>query len=274
MVRQRIAVGVEYDGTRYAGWQRQADISTVQAEVERALGRVADHPVTVTCGGRTDAGVHALGQVAHFDAAARRSLRGWVLGANTLLPADIALTWAIEVDPEFHARHSALARTYRYLIQNRPVRPALLGKRACWMREPLDAAAMHAAAQCLLGEHDFSAFRSVECQSRTPRRRLEAIAVTRAGDRVVVEVTANAFLHHMVRNIVGALIEVGTAERATGWIAEVLAGRDRRLAAITAPACGLYLTSIRYPEAAGLPVAEPDGAWAMIAGACGQRDRR
>lgn len=267
MDRQRIAVGVEYDGARYAGWQRQADAPSIQAEVERALGRVADHPLSVTCGGRTDAGVHALGQVAHFDTSATRSLRGWVLGANTHLPADIALTWAAQVGAGFHARYSALARSYRYLIQNRAMRPGLLDHRVGWIREPLDAQAMHEAAQCLVGEHDFSAFRAAECQSHTPLRRLLAIAVRREAGQVIVEVTANAFLQHMVRNIVGTLILVGTGARASAWVAATLAGRDRKAAGATAPAGGLYLVAIHYPPEAGLPVSAPAPASAMIPGA-------
>jgi len=264
--RQRIAVGVEYDGGRYAGWQRQAEVPSIQAEVERALGVVADHGVEVTCGGRTDAGVHALGQVAHLDTHARRPMRGWALGANTVLPPDIAVLWAVEVPGDFHARYSALSRTYHYLIQNRAVRPALARHRACWIHEPLDAEAMHAAAQCLRGEHDFSAFRAAECQSRTAVRRLDRVTVRRDGDRVTIEVTANAFLHHMVRNIAGTLIAVGRGDRPPGWVAEALAGRDRRAAGITAPAAGLYFLRIEYPRHFGLPVTDP-AASAMIAGA-------
>jgi tRNA pseudouridine38-40 synthase len=263
---RRIAVGIEYDGSRYAGWQRQPEVGSVQAEVEKALGTVADHPVAATCGGRTDAGVHALGQVAHFDTTAARPMRGWTLGANTHLPPDIAVLWAAEVPPEFHARYSALARTYRYMIQNRGVRPALARQRACWIHEPLDAAVMHEAAQCLVGEHDFSAFRAAECQSRTAVRRLERIHVARSGDRVAIEVVANAFLHHMVRNIAGTLIAVGRGERSPRWVADALASRDRRQAGITAPAGGLYFVRIEYPRHFGLPVTEADAS-AMIAGA-------
>ncbi len=270
---QRFALGVEYDGARYAGWQRQLEVPTIQAEVEQALGRVADQPVTVACGGRTDAGVHALGQVAHFDTQAVRSLRGWVLGANSQLPADISLTWVVQVGPDFHARYSALARTYRYVIQNRAVRPGLYAGRMGWIREPLDELAMHAAAQCLVGTHDFSSFRAAECQSRSPQRRLEAIAVWREGGQVFVEVTANAFLHHMVRNIVGTLIPVGHGEHPPQWVATVLAGRDRAAAGVTAAADGLYLVAIRYPPQAGLPDSAPPSASAMIPGACGRRDR-
>lgn len=264
-VTQRIAVGVEYDGTRYAGWQRQPDAPSIQSELERALSEVADHPVEATCGGRTDAGVHALGQVAHFDTHAHRPMRGWALGANSLLPPDIAVLWAVAVPAGFHARHAALSRSYRYLIQNRAVRPALARHRACWIHQSLDAAAMHQAARCLVGEHDFSAFRAAECQSRTPIRRLERIAVSRDGDRVTIDVTANAFLHHMVRNIAGTLLAVGCGDKPAGWVAEALEARDRRAAGITAPAAGLYFVHIDYPPEFGLPVT-PAGAWAIIAG--------
>jgi tRNA pseudouridine38-40 synthase len=263
---QRIAVGIEYDGTRYAGWQRQAEVPTVQAAVERALGAVADHAVEATCAGRTDAGVHALGQVAHFDTSARRSLRGWALGANTRLPPDIAVLWAVEVPDAFHARYSALSRTYRYVIQNRMVRPALARGRACWVHQELDDSSMHEAAQCLVGEHDFSAFRAAECQSRTAVRRLERITVRRSADVVAIEVTANAFLHHMVRNIAGTLIAVGLGERQPGSVADALASRDRRAAGITAPPGGLYFLRIDYPATFALPMSTA-GASAMIAGA-------
>jgi tRNA pseudouridine38-40 synthase len=263
---QRVAVGVEYDGTRYAGWQRQAEVASVQAELERALGSVADHPVEVTCGGRTDAGVHGLGQVAHFDTCAARSMRGWTLGANTVLPADIAVTWASEVPAGFHARYSALARTYRYVILNRSARPALLRRRVCWIHRPLDARAMHDAAQCLVGEHDFSAFRAAECQSRTATRRVDSVTVSRQDEYLIMEIKANAFLHHMVRNIAGSLIAVGTGDQPLEWLAGVLASRDRREGGVTAPAGGLYFLRIDYPPEFGLPVTSA-APWAMIAGA-------
>lgn len=265
--QRRIAVGLEYDGTRYAGWQLQPGLPTIQDAVQRALSAVADHPITATCAGRTDGGVHATGQVLHFDTTAARSLRGWVLGANSLLPPDIALQWALEADAGFHARHTALARTYRYCLLQRATRPALLRDRAWWVRTPLDAAAMNAAAQCLAGEHDFSAFRAAECQSATPMRRIDSIQVTRDGPLLTIEVRANAFLHHMVRNIAGALLPVGTGEQAPGRVASVLASRDRKLAGVTAPACGLYLYRVRYPDSLGIPEPDPARPWAMIAGA-------
>ncbi len=261
----RIAVGVEYDGSRFRGWQRQERAPSVQAALEEALGFVADHPVALTCAGRTDAGVHATAQVAHFDSDAPRSARAWVLGANTRLPPEIALLWAAPVEPGFHARHSALSRSYRYVIQNRLSRPGLYRRRVCWVHEPLDAERMHEAAQALVGQHDFSAFRAAECQSRTPVRRVERISVRRAGEFVALDVTANAFLHHMVRNIAGTLIQVGCGERPANAVADALASRDRAAAGPTADAAGLYLTRVRYPPEAGLAMAEP-AAWAMIPG--------
>ena len=260
----RLAVGIEYAGTRYAGWQRQQHAPSIQAEVERALASVADHPVAVTCAGRTDAGVHALAQVAHFDTEALRPLRGWLLGANTVLPSDIALQWVAEVAPDFHARYTAQARTYRYLVLNRPLRAPLAHERVCTWRTPLDASRMQAALEALVGEHDFSAFRGAECQSRTPVRRMLRISVVRAGELVVFELSANAFLHHMVRNIVGSALLVGGGERDAGWLAEVLACRDRRAAGPTAPAGGLYLAAVDYPAAAGVPRRAPVALSAMI----------
>ncbi|MBP6514812.1 MAG: tRNA pseudouridine(38-40) synthase TruA [Steroidobacteraceae bacterium] len=263
----RLAIGIEYDGTAYAGWQSQTSARGVQSEVERALGVVADHPVALVCAGRTDAGVHAACQVAHFDTTAQRRMRGWVFGANTNLPNDVALLWAVPVAPDFHARYSARARSYRYVILNREVRPAIERKRVCWIHDPLDAPLMHEAAQALVGRHDFSSFRASECQSPTPVRVVESLTVRREGDRVIIEVTANAFLHHMVRNIAGTLITVGRGERPAGWVAEALAARDRKAAGITAPAGGLYLTAVRYPEACGLPAVVPQPASAIMPGA-------
>jgi len=251
----RIAVGLEYDGSAYAGWQTQAGVPTLQQVTERALGCVAAEPVSLTCAGRTDAGVHAYGQVAHFDTHAVRSIRGWVLGANSGLPPGVSVSWAMPVPAHFHARYCAEARTYRYLISNRLARPALLRARAAWIHRPLDHAPMHEAAQALLGEHDFSAFRSAECQAKSPVRRMERIAVERLGDCVVIEATANAFLHHMMRNIAGLLIAIGRGDLRVGFAREVLGGRDRTRNAATAPAAGLYLLAVRYPAAFALPAA-------------------
>jgi tRNA pseudouridine38-40 synthase len=249
----RIAVGIEYDGSAYGGWQAQATVPTLQQVTERALGNVAAEPVHLTAAGRTDAGVHAYGQVAHFDTHAVRSIRGWVLGANSGLPQDVSVSWAMPVPAHFHARYCAEARTYRYLIANRLARPALLAARAAWIHRPLDHERMHEAAESLLGEHDFSAFRAAECQAKSPVRRMERIAVERLGDFLVIEATANAFLHHMMRNIAGLLIAIGRGDLPVEFAREVLAGRDRTRNAATAPAAGLYLLAVRYPVAFALP---------------------
>ncbi|MEN9705728.1 MAG: tRNA pseudouridine synthase [Pseudomonadota bacterium] len=249
----RIAVGVEYDGPGLAGWQTQRDLPTVQGCLESALARVADAPVAIVGAGRTDAGVHARGQVAHFDTDARRSARSWVLGANTHLPPGIALRWAQEVPDHFHARYSAQWRCYRYIILNRSARPGLASGRVAFFHRPLDVQRMQDAVPHLLGEHDFSAFRSSECQANSPIRHLMDLQLRRVGDFIGMEVRANAFLHHMVRNIAGTLAAIGQGDRDPGWAAEVLASRDRRLNAATAPAEGLYFWSARYPDGFGLP---------------------
>jgi tRNA pseudouridine38-40 synthase len=253
----RIAVGVEYDGSAYAGWQVQSGLATVQQVTERALAQIAAQPVSLTCAGRTDTGVHACGQVAHFDTDSLRSMRSWVLGTNSELPSDVSVSWARVVPAHFHARFSAEARTYRYLIVNRLARPALLASRAAWVHRPLDHERMEQAAQALVGEHDFSAFRAAGCQARSPVRRLERITVERCGERILIEVTANAFLHHMMRNIAGLLISIGKGQAPVEWAREVLAGRDRSVNAATAPAAGLYLLSVRYPQAFALPAPAP-----------------
>ena len=249
----RYALGLEYDGSAYAGWQHQGHARTVQQAVHQALSTVAAEPILVTAAGRTDAGVHATLQVVHFDTAAQRTERGWLLGTNSNLPHDIGAQWIRPVDAGFDARRSARARSYRYLIVNRPHRPALANRRATWIHAPLDATAMQDAAQHLRGEHDFSSFRASSCEARSPHRRLDLITVTRAGDWIAVDVTANAFLHHMVRNIVGTLLAVGRGERPGSWVNELLATRDRRVAGVTAPADGLYLVDIEYPAEHALP---------------------
>jgi len=250
----RVALGVEYDGSGFKGWQAQRPgVRTVQACLERALSRVADHPVSAICAGRTDAGVHGVGQVVHFDTTAVRSARSWILGGNANLPPDLSLIWAREVPVDFHARFSALARRYRYLIFDRPHRSALWHQRATWCYRSLDAERMHAAGQALIGEHDFSAFRAAECQARHPVREIRALTVHRQGAGVVLEVEANAFLHHMVRNIAGVLLAIGAGERPVEWARDVLERRDRTQGGVTAPADGLYLLAVRYPERFGLP---------------------
>jgi tRNA pseudouridine38-40 synthase len=260
----RIALGLEYDGSAFRGWQSQAHAVGIQSLVERALGIVADERIEVTAAGRTDAGVHALMQVVHFDTTAVRSERGWMLGATSNLPKQISVLWAREVSDAFHARYSAQARSYRYYILNRPVRPAIGADYLSWVREPLDADAMHAAAQQLLGEHDFSSFRAAQCQARTPMRRIYEIQVRRFGEIVELSVTANAFLHHMVRNIAGVLIEIGTGGRPVEWAREVLEARDRTLGGITAPPGGLYLTGVRYSAALNLPSERRDRPAALL----------
>jgi tRNA pseudouridine38-40 synthase len=251
----RVACRIEYDGSRYNGWQSQphAGTATIQDKVEFALTNVASAPVRVQCAGRTDTGVHAFSQVIHFIAPATRSSKAWVIGGNTNLPRDIRIHWAVPLSSDFHARFSAQARRYRYVIANTPIRSALLHAQVTWHRRALDALAMHSAAQALLGEQDFSAFRAASCQSRTPMRNVQFIEVKRRGDLVILEILANAFLHHMVRNIAGALLAVGDGRKPQHWIAELLTGRDRSAAAETAPANGLYLVDVEYPTHFNLP---------------------
>jgi tRNA pseudouridine38-40 synthase len=254
MQYKRIAAGVEYDGSRYCGWQMQAHgVRTVQDMVQHALQKVAAHPVQVTCAGRTDSGVHATGQVIHFDVSVERPEKAWVLGSNTQLPDDVCIHWARQVDADFSARFSATRRRYRYVILHRQARPALLSGRVSWMYGALDTDAMHVAAQALLGEQDFSSFRSAACQAEHARRFMESITVSKQGDYIYVDVCANAFLHHMVRNIVGSLLQVGLGERPSEWIGQLLRMRDRTLAGPTAPAAGLYLVAVQYPPRYQLP---------------------
>ncbi len=249
----RIALGIEYDGTAYNGWQRQRAGLGVQQRVEEALRAVANHEVEVTCAGRTDTGVHAAGQVIHFDTESRRDDRGWLLGANSNLPDDICVTWARQVADDFHARFAATGRNYRYRILNRLQRSALHRDRAWWVYSPLDAEQMHIAAQHLLGEHDFTTFRAAGCRANTPHRNITHIEVSRDKDWITLRVSANAFLQHMVRNIMGSLAAVGEGEQLTGWLAEVLASRDRKQAGIAAPPHGLTLMSADYPQDCGIP---------------------
>lgn len=249
----RIALGIEYDGSRYYGWQRQREVPSVQRELEQVISSVADEPVELVCAGRTDAGVHATGQVVHFDVVKERQLPAWTMGVNSRLPDDIAVRWVQPVVDDFHARFSATGRRYRYLILNQRLRPAVLRRGLTQIHYPLDAAAMHRAAQSLIGEHDFSAFRAAQCQSRSPNRNVTAVAVVALDDFVVVEIAANAFLHHMVRNIAGVLMSIGAGEREPQWVAEILAARDRRSGGVTAHPYGLYLVRVEYPEEFRLP---------------------
>jgi tRNA pseudouridine38-40 synthase len=255
----RMALGLEYDGTAFMGWQRQSHAGrTVQSCLESAIAKVADHPVEVACAGRTDTGVHALGQVTHFDVEARRDLRGWLLGINSNLPADVAANWIRQVPDDFHARYRACARQYRYTILNRLTRPALRRSQMTWVHHSLDEGRMRAAASFLLGEHDFSAFRAMECQARSPVRRVHRLDVRRDGEIVNIDVVADSFLHHMVRNIAGVLIDIGSGKQEPEWAQGVLAGRDRTLGGVTAPSQGLCLMAVLYPTTYDLPV--PEGA--------------
>jgi tRNA pseudouridine38-40 synthase len=257
----RIALGIEYDGSDFAGWQLQkGEVHTVQGEMEQALSHVADHPLRVICAGRTDAGVHATAQVVHFDTHAHRSMRSWVYGANANLPQSVSVQWARPVDDDFHARFSAVRRRYRYAILNREVRPTFLVRRVAWEYRPLDEELMRRAARDLVGEHDFSAYRAVACQAKSPVRFLYELAVKRDRDLVILDLEANAFLHHMVRNIAGVLMDIGAGKRAPDWAREVLESRDRTVGGITAPPHGLYLTGIDYPARFALPPLSRSGA--------------
>lgn len=249
----RLALSVEYDGSAYCGWQRLKHAPSVQASLEAALAKVAATDVRVLCSGRTDTGVHATRQIVHFDAPVARTQKAWVFGTNANLPRDIAVRWVVPVADDFHARFKALARRYRYVILNQPSRPVLERANATWCREPLDAERMHAAAQALVGEHDFSSFRAAGCQSKTPWRHLHFITVNRYGPLIVIDVQANAFLHHMIRNIAGALVAVGKGEQGADYMARLLALRDRSLANVTAPGCGLHFVDSVYDERFGLP---------------------
>jgi tRNA pseudouridine38-40 synthase len=249
----RIALGIEYDGTAYIGWQRQKHGVGVQTPIETALARVADETVEAHCAGRTDTGVHASAQVVHFDSSARRTRRNWLLGINSNLPADICALWVAFVEPDFHARYSATSRTYRYRILNRVTRSALDRNRAWWVHRPLNESAMRSAASYLVGEHDFSAFRAAGCQASTPRRDLRVIDIERQGEWLTVTITANAFLQRMVRNIVGVLVMIGAGEQAPEWAGEVLASRDRTKGGVAAPAHGLTLIDVTYPDRFALP---------------------
>ncbi len=249
----RIAVGIEYDGSTFCGWQTQPGGCSIQDAFERALEGIAGAPVATVCAGRTDAGVHALGQVAHFDVAVKRPLSAWVRGANAYLPRSIAVTWAREVTGDFHARYSARARTYRYLLLNRGERPGLFRGRVGWYHHPLDIDVMSDAARCLVGEHDFSAFRSAECQARSAIRQMQRISIHRDGTFVTMDFCANAFLHNMVRIIVGCLIEVGSGRRPASWLTDVRDARDRTRAAATAESAGLYLAGVSHDPRFNLP---------------------
>ncbi len=249
----RFALGLEYDGSAFCGWQTQPGGCGVQDHLQAALSQLADTPVEVTAAGRTDAGVHASAQVVHFDTEAVREPVSWVRGTNANLPPAVRVVWSSEVAPDFHARYSARARTYRYLLVNAPVAPALLHARAGWYHRPLDVAKMVEAARCLPGTHDFSAFRDAQCQARSPVRDMASVGIARRGDLIVFTFTANAFLHHMIRNLVGSLVYVGAGKHEPGWIASLMEERDRRHAAPTFAPDGLYLCAIAYDPSFPLP---------------------
>jgi tRNA pseudouridine38-40 synthase len=250
----RIALGVEYNGAGYRGWQRQiAGVPSVQEAVEKALSKVAAGPVSLECAGRTDAGVHACGQVIHFDTFADRPLKAWVMGANANLPADISVTWAKVMPAHFHARFKAYARRYRYVIYNDPIRPAQMNRGVTWNYRPLDIARMRDAAKALEGQHDFTSFRAVQCQAKSAIKTLHHLKVIQHGRFIVLDVRANAFLHHMVRNFAGVLMTVGCGERPVEWVEQVLLARDRRAGGVTAPSFGLYLVDAEYPAEYELP---------------------
>lgn len=252
----RVALGLSYDGSGWQGWQTQPHGETVQDRLEAALNRFVGQPVDTVCAGRTDAGVHAALQVVHIDTSVSRSAQSWVRGVNAHLPPSIAVRWSREVDETFHARFSATARTYVYALYNDPVRSPLKEGRAGWFHLPLDVAAMQAGARHLLGEHDFSAFRAAECQAASPVRTLRRLEIQRRGRMVYFVLEANAFLHHMVRNIVGSLVTVGKGKEASDWIASVLASRDRARAAATFSPSGLYLAAVEYPRHFDLPLTD------------------
>lgn len=259
---QRIALGIEYDGSRYCGWQYQDHSPSVQEKVEQALSQVAAHPVRVSCAGRTDTGVHAMGQVVHFDTEAVRPEHAWVLGGNANLPEDITVLWAKPVSTEFHARFSAVRRQYRYVIFNRSLRPAILAKRASWEYRPLDIERMREATTYLLGEHDFSSYRALACQAKSPIRTLYRLDISRQGEIIIVDLEANGFLHHMVRNIAGVLIKIGAGEAPPNWARDVLELRDRTQGGVTASPDGLYFVTAYYPEQFSIPVLLPlVGVW-------------
>jgi len=255
----RIAIALEYNGAGFCGWQSQPSGCGVQDALEAAVSAIAGEPVAVTAAGRTDTGVHAAFQVAHFDTPAQRPLTAWVRGVNSHLPRGVAVLWAREVDDSFHARFAAIERGYRYVLLSHPVRPGLESGLVGWHHRPLDVAAMNAAAALLVGRHDFSAFRAAECQAKSPVKEMRVASVGRRGDYLMCDFRADGFLHHMVRNIVGSLVQVGVGNQPPAWVGELLVGRDRTRAAPTFDAAGLYLTHIRYP--AHFALAESSERW-------------
>ena len=254
----KLALGVEYCGTQFFGWQRQRGVRTVQQVIEEALSSIANHPVASVCAGRTDTGVHAVQQVVHFETQATRELHAWVLGSNVKLPYDVSVLWAKRVDENFHARFSAHARIYQYLIMDRMSRPGLQSGKVTWIRRLLNVERMQEAANYLIGEHDFTSYRAVACQSRSPIRTIHNLDLVRQNGLVIMTIRANAYLHHMVRNIAGVLITIGCGEEQPAWAKKVLDARDRTKGGVTAPPHGLYLLNVEYPEKYNLPNTVPD----------------
>ena len=252
----RIALGIEYDGSQFYGWQRQSDVISVQQVLEQALSKIANQPIRVHCAGRTDCGVHGTGQVVHFDTEAIRDDIGWTIGVNALLPDSVAVRWVKRVDDEFHARFSATARRYRYILCNSVVRPAILAKGLSHYYQPLNAELMAQAAQLFVGEHDFTSYRAKHCQAHSPVRTIHHLTVSRQGDFIIIEAKANGFLHHMVRNIVGALIEVGKGAQSVEFVTTTLSAKDRAVAPATSKPGGLYLVEVDYPDKFQLPKPE------------------
>lgn len=251
----RIAAGIEYDGRPFCGWQYQDHAPSVQAEVEQAFSKVANHDVRVICAGRTDTGVHGIGQVIHFDTDAERSEYSWLRGANTNLPSSVSVQWVKQVKEDFHARFSAQRRAYRYVICNRPERSAVFSGLVTWNHVPLELKRMQQAASYLVGEHDFSSFRAAACQAKSPLRTIYKLELKQQDEFIVMDIEANAFLHHMVRNIAGVLMTIGSGEMEIDWANEVLEHRDRKLGGVTASPAGLYLTRVEYPDEFEIPVA-------------------
>jgi len=249
----RIALGVEYNGSAYYGWQRQKDVISVQGVLEKALSKIANEPITVQCAGRTDTGVHGTGQVVHFDTTAQRDDRGWSLGINTLLPDDVAIRWVKRVSDDFHARFSASNRRYRYIISNGALRPAILAQGLSHYHQPLDESLMIKAAEAFVGEHDFTSYRALHCQAHSPVREIKHLHIERVGQYIVIDIKANGFLHHMVRNIVGTLIKIGEGNLAVDSPLHIISLKDRALAPPMAKAGGLYLVEVDYPDSFELP---------------------
>jgi len=252
----RYALGIEYAGYNYHGWQSQRDegVATVQETLEAALSQIACHPVNVICAGRTDTGVNGCYQVIHFDAQVERPDLAWVRGTNTKLPDDVAVLWAKPVSGEFHARFSAMERRYRYLIYSAEVKPAILSRGVTWTHKQLNLERMQAGAEHLVGEHDFTSYRAIACQAKSPVKTVKSLEVYQKGQLIVIDICANAFLHHMVRNVAGVLMKIGAGEASTDWSREVLDARDRRMGGVTAPPWGLYFVDVKYPDQFELPV--------------------